>query len=508
MALAGKVQEVYSKSRRMHKRILAALLLVSLAGCLDSPQEDSDGPDAVLGEQTGIQSFYGDAEFGAMNALVGTNGPAASADTIYLGRYAPEPNIGATANGDLFMTAFSSTMRSKDQGDTWEVVHTHDPLLNNDPMLWVDTVTDRVYSAPMFPTLLCSSVYWSDDAGDSWTPNPTPACGTGAFDHQKFATALPGPGTNPLAGVLHETVAYLCYNGIAITNCMASYDGGQTWPVDVPTAVNVVDLAASLFGIENVPVDLVSPCFSGQNGHPTGGPDGTIAFLRTWSCRQPILTYSTDSGLTWNNVPGPQYPGGPSDFLTTANAHSIDPEVAFTPDGTMYVLFQSHDHHAYVARTSNLGATWEGPWDVTPPGMNSTVFAALSAGSDGRIAMGFLASNATGSSTNVPQDTRWQMFHVFTETADQDQPLWYAVQATEDPVQVGPILQGGGTDNTRNLLDFIDSAVDPEGNFYVAFTVGCSTSNGCTDLPAEEQTSGYRASDGAIARLHGFNLWG
>lgn len=489
---------------------IAILIAATLSGCAapDAPEPTPDVPAPAT--PPGVQIFSGAVEFGEATL----NGTGVSVPDVfgqpgfgYLGRYGPEPTMGATSAGNLFLVAFSTVMKSTDAGGNWSAVHTHDPFTNNDPMLWVDPVTDRIYNAPMFPTLACSAVYFSDDEGGTWT-GPVEACGTGAFDHQKFATGVPGPDANPLAGVLHPTVAYICYNGVAVTNCMASYDGGMTWPVDVPTAVNVVGMTADLIGVESRP-DQVSPCFSGQNGHPTAGPDGTIAFMRTWSCIEPILTYSTDSGLTWANVAGPRFPGGPSDFLATANAHSIDPEVAWTPDGTLYTLFQSHDHHAYLARTTDLGQTWDGPWDVTPPGYTSTVFAALETGSDGRLAMAFLAAkNVTGSSTNAPDDARWTMHIVTTEdanTTDSGGPTFVAYQATPDetPVQVGPILQGGGTDNTRNLLDFIDGAVAPDGTFYVSFTIGCDEA--CAAKPMDEQTD--RASDAAVAWLRDWSLY-
>lgn len=501
----------------MHRRLLPLLLMTALlAGCL-SDGDDPDGPSEPVGA-AGPLVFSGAVNFGE-NTTSGTGASTPSGfgapTTSYVSSYGPEPNIGVTSSGAVFTTAFSTVMRSMDGGDTWEGVHTHDPVpgspvgTNNDPMLWVDAWTDTVYSAPMFPILLCASIYASTDDGTTWS-GPVPACGTGAFDHQKLASGPPGRDTNPLAGVLHPTVLYVCYNGVAVTNCMASYDGGTTWPVDEPTSVNTVGFVSGAGGIPT-PVEQMTDCLSGQNGHPTVSYQGVAAFLRTWSCEQPLLTYSTDSGLSWTTVPGPEFPGGPSDILG-GDIHSIDPEVAFTPDGTMYVLFQSHDHHAYLARTSDLGATWDGPWDVTPPGVGSTAFAALAAGDDGRIAAAFVGTrDGTGSSASIGPDARWHLWMVTSEDAAAETPsgpTFVAYQATpeDDPVQIGEIHQGGGTDPDRNLLDFIDGAVAPDGTFYVAYTDGCSIYNECSGLPPEEQTSAFRGGAGAVAWLDGWSL--
>lgn len=488
-----------------------------LSGCFGDGG-NGDGGDSTDGGTvpSGVRIFSGMVPFGTNTTdgsgvrLPSTFGVPGFVD---VSPYGPEPNIGVTSSGAIFTSAFSTVMRSTDEGATWQAVQQHEvpgfgdvlPLSeNNDPMLWVDAWTDTVYNVPMFPILLCASIYASSDDGETWPELPTPACGDAPFDHQKLASGPAGPDANPLAGVLHPTVLYLCYNGIAVTNCAVSYDGGMSWPVNRPTAFNTVGFVAP----QEQTGDL-SPCFSGQNGHPTVSYQGVVAMMRTWTCTQPILSYSTDSGLTWNNVPGPSYPGGASDFLGTANAHSIDPEVAFTPDGTMYVLFQSHDHHAYMARTKDLGASWEGPYDVTPPGTTSTVFAALGAGDDGRIAMAFVAAgNVTGSSVGAPEDSRWHLWIVTSHDADAEDPTFVAYQATpdEDPVQVGPIHQGGGGAETRNLLDFIDGAVAPNGDFYVSFTDGCTVANDCATQPVAEQASHYRASEGAVAWLKGAGL--
>lgn len=494
----------------------AALLGIALlAGCFggeDGPGSGNGG-DGSAAIPANVRVFSGQVEFGENTTMDASRAPPSFATPGfgYVSAYGPEPNIGITSSGAIFTSAFSTVMRSTDEGATWKAVHTHSvPGVgdtvgdNNDPMLWVDPWTDTVYNAPMFPILLCASIYASTDDGESWPATPTPSCGDAPFDHQKLASGPAGPDVNPFVSAgLHPTVLYLCYNGIAVTSCSASYDGGLTWPVNKPTVANTVGFLAP----QEQPT-AASPCFSGQNGHPTVSYQGVVAFMRTWTCTQPILTYSTDSGLTWNNVPGPGYPGGPSEFLATANAHSIDPEVAFTPDGTMYVLFQGHDHHAYVARSPDLGASWEGPFDVTPPGTGSTVFAALGAGDDGRIAAAFLAANATGSSVGVPEDTRWHLWIVSSHDADAEDPTFVAYQATpdSDPVQVGQIHQGGGIDPDRNLLDFIDGAVAPHGDFYVSFTDGCTLGNGCASEAPGDQTAAYRGAEGAVAWLKGAGL--
>ncbi len=464
-------------------RTLLAILLVTavLAGCLGD-KADLAPRDAVSAPATGtgIAVFGGDAT------------PAVSGKPGYvlLDHSGAEPNIGITSDGSIFVTSGSVVMRSQDNGTTWQAVQTHTQM-NSDPMLWVDLLTDRVYHAPMFPILLCSTLYWSDDFGATWATNPAVECGRGPYDHQKLASGRPGPEANPLAGVLHPTVLYMCYNAVAVTNCGVSYDGGQTWPVDRSTQVNLVPRPTEGAAV-------ITGCGSGQNGHPTSAPDGTMVFARNGpGCPRPFLTMSRDSGLTWSVVPGPGTP----------TPTALDPEVAFTPDGTLYLLYQDADFRNLLARSHDMGQSWEGPWDVMPPGTTSASFQALATGSNGRIAMAFLTTrDGTGSPSDVNDTARWALHMVTSEDADADLPTFVAYQVTPDadPVQVGCVFQGGGSTPCRNLLDFIDGSVAPDGTFYVAYAEGC-TSQECLAPDATGDDSRDRQT--AVAFLRDWSLY-
>lgn len=468
-------------------RFLAGLLMAMLllAGCSQPPetqQPTTEPPAPTL--PPGVAVFRNGTALGTV--------PALGSPTYHLlDHNGAEPNLGITSDGAIFVSSGSAVMRSRDQAQTWEIVQEHQ-LLNSDPMLWVDTETDRVYNAPMFPILLCSTIYWSDDLGESWDQANSAACGAGPFDHQKLATGKPGPEENPLAGAQWPTVAYMCYNAVAATNCEASYDGGLTWPVHRNVNVNLLPRQGS-----EAPAPTTG-CGSGQNGHPTAAPDGTIVFARTApACPIPFLTMSRDSGLTWTLVDGP----------ATPNPTSLDPEVAFTPNGSLYMLYQDAEYNELLARSDDMGTTWKGPWSVMPPGVTSASFSALAAGSDGRVAMAFLgARDATGSPSSTPDNTTWHLYIVTSEDADQDEPTFVSYQVTpdSDPVQRGQIWQGGGSAPSRNLLDFIDGAVAPDGVFHVAYTEGC-VSEKC--MSADGTPGDSRARTTAVARLAGWSLF-
>ena len=69
------------------------------------------------------------------------------------------------------------------------------------------------------------------------------------------------------------------------------------------------------------------------------------------------------------------------------------------------------------------------------------------------------------------------------------------------PVQRGSICTGGTTcGNDRNLLDFIDATVDPQGRVLMGYADGCTAACVTTTAPVDGVTAGYRDAYATIAR--------
>lgn len=486
-----------------------ALLVVAgaIAGCL---ADDEGAPPVVDDVPTDD----------AVMQLDGT--PVVTGATphfVYSGFTGAEPNIGITSSGSIFMTAFEDTIRSQDGGESWQPVYHYGflqgltPIGTSDPMLWVDPITDRVFTNHMLATA-CFNMIWSDDDGDTWLQRDM-ACIIPVVDHQKVMTAPPGPELNPQATLglqLYPNVLYTCYNALLGNQCFASFDGGLTYTQEAVTMGGVGGGAVPVIGVP-------SDC-AGVGGHPAAAPDGTIAVAAGWNCG-PVVSHSRDSGLTWTAFAGPQEYGVGA---------SIDPDLTFTPDGTMYLFYRDGEHMARVARSSDFGASWDAVWNITAPGLTSTRFHVLSAGDDGRIAMAYLGTDQprgtewdndgtpetwTGAPIDAPPQTTWHLYIVTGEDtggAPEDARFTaYRVTPRTDPVQVGCAWEGGGGGGPRacrNMLDFIDSAVAPDGTFYVTYTEGCTLREQCAPLdpmdPPDEMDS--RDREVAVAWLEGWSL--
>jgi hypothetical protein len=151
-----------------------------------------------------------------------------------------------------------------------------------------------------------------------------------------------------------------------------------------------------------------------------------------------------------------------------------------------------------VAVSLDKGAHWTTPKDVgTPFGIQNAVFPAVVAGDPERAAFAFLGTptggNGTGSST-----TFTGVWHLYIATTYDGGTTWTTVDATPgDPVQRGSICMDGTTcGESRNLLDFMDIAVDSEGRVLVGFADGCVGS--CVSGPPNSA-----AAIGTIARQSG-----
>lgn len=380
-----------------------------------------------------------------------------------------EPTVGVTSSGCIFFQADETVARSCDEGSNWEKVN--GPLNSpnsRDPFLWVDPMTDRIFSTHLEPNGECIWIAWSDDDGESWLANPLD-CGPVPFaDHQKLVT---GPRVGPVAmapNPLYETSVYLCFNHAAVSvglgfgiHCYVSFDGGMTFP-------------------------LLSPVKNGSGLHGSihVGPDGTLYVPARTS---PVTIYSSSDGaLTWES----QEIGAASGVQEPTK----DPELAVDEQDRLFVTWVGADDLLRVAASPDGGQTWGADATVSTD-VRSAAFPAIQAGG-GVVAVGFLGStDFAGNPQDAPPGAEWHLYVAWSDDATDLSPHYFVQRVTNDPVQIGPICMTTCEDGSRNLLDFIDINVDLQGRLYLAFADGCVDS--CVKNPASENS---RTAFGVTAR--------
>ena len=432
--------------------VASIVAILALAGCVQPPAEvEAASVGSVGGLAQRVVSFDAsgllplDPDFADVEVRIAPVG--------YSG---PEPTLGVLSDGTIFVTAggAANLARSVDHGAAWELVSTGDPVMapkaSLDPWMWVDPWTDRIINAPLY--VACTWMTWSDDGGATWDFNPVTGCvqGVPAHDHQKVTS---GPPPEGVATDGYPNVIYYSYNSFRGegTWIQQSYDGGRTFTLG--QAVH----AAS--------------CHSGIAGPVAVGADGT-AYSPKPTCDGIEMATSRDGGATWTLAT--------VEDVGSANALAHMTDAAVDAAGQAYATWTGEDGFAYMTRTTDQGETWSKPLRASPPGVNSTAHNVIIAGESGRVAVAYLGTRADTSGWEekhaeaADPEARWHLFLSVTEDALAESPAWTTVQVTpdDDPVQIGPIWLSGGSEPSRNLLDFIDM-VERDGRVYIAYADGC-----------------------------------
>ena len=392
------------------------------------------------------------ALLGALDGATGRAAPIAPAFANFaapapVGQDAGEPSIGSNwQSGNVMMQAGLETLRvssfdSTTGHATWTSVGSRlTSVITLDPILFTDHATGRTFVSQLSAD--CSLMAFSDDDGTSWTQNPV-GCGLASgADHQTVGggafAAAPG-------GVGYADAVYYCSQAIATAQCSISHAGGL-----------VFDPA--------VPIYTALQC-GGLHGHVKVAPDGT-AYVPNADCGgKSAVVVSTDNGTTWTVRPVPD----------SSTQDESDPSLGIGAAGTVYFAYDAGNGHPMGAVSHDRGKTWSSSVDLGSAfGIQNTQFPAVVAGDDNRAAVAFLGTPTGGDDQSSSFKGVW---HLYVATTYDGGATWTTVDATPtDPVQRGCVWLGGGSNQCRNLLDFMDVTVDAIGRIVVGYADGCTGS--------------------------------
>jgi hypothetical protein len=218
--------------------------------------------------------------------------------------------------------------------------------------------------------------------------------------------------------------------------------------------------------------------------------DGTV-YLPNKDCSgNEAAVVSEDNGITWNIRPvsNPSVQPGPS---------QSDPAIAVDANGRVYFAMAADDSSAVVSYSDDHGSTWNNIATVSSAlGLQNIRYPAATAGDVGRAAIAFLGSTTAGDANSATFNGIWHLY--VTHTFDGGL-TWTTTDATPNmPIQRGNIWTGGGANIGRNLLDFIDVAIDKQGRVQVGYANGCAGGN-CAQSAATATGNAYSAT-ATIAR--------
>jgi hypothetical protein len=369
------------------------------------------------------------------DGLGGGNGPADLYRSTDFGKHFTRtaikvPNVGGgdwdmhfinekTVIGvDLDLTAGLYVDVSKDAGLTWTQSKIQSDVYDRP---WVAGKGKDVYVvAKGFDGI--PYLYISHDTGATFGTTPVPLYGTGVVPAEAGGTS-----PNPAEAFVTNQDAYV-----------------DNLTVDPKTGDVFV-----LYGID--PPSTYSPT------KPLGVP-----------ARVYVAHLEGTEGATPTMVSHPVYLGGSGDaFYAGFNWMALDQA------HTLYVTANGlHNGHqsAWLSYSKDHGKTWSKLVDVGTPG-KASVYAAIAGGAKGTLAMNYY--EGTGTDPNVAQN--WYATMVNITAADTAKPKVTRTRVLAKPVHTKDICLDGilcgipGFGDNRDLLDYIDVAIAPDGSAIAVF---------------------------------------
>ncbi|HVA61086.1 MAG TPA: hypothetical protein VNG13_11210 [Mycobacteriales bacterium] len=435
----------------------------------------------------------------ATAASAGRPGPPRFAVTVFRGA-GGEPNVSVSPNGRIVLVDGLGGGGPNQPADLFRSIDGGRHFVNIRPyfqhvgggdwdMRWLDDHTVIAVDLSLGTGIY---IHRSTDGGLHWTDA---VISEDVYDRPWLTT-------------FGSRLVYVVTKGFdGIPYLYTSHDGGQSFgPVPVPIYGDGV-VPAEAGGTSPTPVEALVTNQNAYVDHVATDPrTGQLYVLygidgpETYSAANPVgvpdrlYVAVLAPGLAGGHfVSHPVYVGGSGDgFIDGFNWLTV------APNGTLYVLGNGlHAGHqsAWLWVSTDHALHWSRPADLGLAGGNN-VYAAIAATSvRGTLGLVYLHGPASGPNTAQP----WSAEAGYVVHADSAHPVVAVVRPLPLPVHLLDICMSGilcgvpGFGNNRNLLDYIWTAVGPDGRGFSAVSSdGPATgSNGNrVDVVLFRQTSG------------------
>lgn len=284
---------------------------------------------------------------------------------------------------------------SNDGGQTWGNPHAAFPALTrqDDPQIVVDPADGRtVYASYMQDNKSSEYVARSDDFGKTWR------------------TMLTEPlqrGTDKDILAARAGHVYLVYHTQQKIFASVSHDGGRTWSTH-----NLVGTTNSEFGVSYASggaVDSKGTAYFAWNGvNNPGQAKGTVNLY---------VTKSTDGGKTWTTHLVDVSEAPPPCGCPGYGYWSAQMALAVDARDRVYVTWNANRvkygvQRLYFARSTDGGATWSAPQDVSlaPTGSNNA-FPAMAATGNGDVRIAWMDDRNGFDTGSDDPNARWNVYY-------------------------------------------------------------------------------------------------
>jgi hypothetical protein len=213
------------------------------------------------------------------------------------------------------------------------------------------------------------------------------------------------------------------------------------------------------------------------------------------------------TGIDYHNVQLPTSPGG-------GGVDDLFPVVATDAVGNVYVAWvDTNDNNVYYSASTNQGASWTTPRQVSGNESNSTVMPWIQAGAAGNLVVVWYGNSSNLDSDFMPSwynsrqastAFKWYGYASLVTNAASATPTFAQTRFTDQPMHYGQICTGGigctisGGD--RTMADFFAVFLDrSDGAMRIVYNDTTSQHHGA-HLFEVRQIAGPSATGGTIAR--------
>ena len=381
-----------------------------------------------------------------------------------------EPSISVADDGTIYIvapTGLTSTRslpapfgsggdlmwRSDDQGETWTFLPNN--VVGGGDGDIVAGEGDVVIASGL--SLACVSVARSGDRGATWVPNPV-NCSTTPIDDRQWNDVFDGSVYTSFGSIGLDQINVnksLIADPAVISNANVIIAGtNHQWPgvMDIDPLEGIVYQAWQTVG---------SP-----NDCDDGGCEPEDASTETPDVV--MIAAITDSDFTLGPAATPeQIVVAERPFDTFDAFVGID----VSPQGVIYVVWNERhpevqETWSMIASSADQGGTWTAPKRINT--ISTTAFPWVTAGDDGRVMVSYYGTAAKGNSPETVNGD-WRVYNAYSANGGS---TWTETVVTPNYMHQGSVCTSGTgcATGTRDLIDFFEADVTPEGCLVVTYT--------------------------------------
>jgi hypothetical protein len=192
------------------------------------------------------------------------------------------------------------------------------------------------------------------------------------------------------------------------------------------------------------------------------------------------------------------------------NIGHIFPVCKVAKDSTVYVAYSDGGKNIFLVHSTDHGRTWSQPVRVSDmPAQSAAVMPWIETGdAPGSLAIvwyGAEPQDSEDGSGGNDNESNWKVFFAQTLNAKDQNPTFYQIVASDHFIHGSNIstsgLVVGGQSPNRNLLDFFQVAIDPQGLAVIAYTDDSNDFTGHTYVT--RQTAGFSLNTGTAVTVSG-----